>query len=231
MKIGICDDFQKELHDTEKICAEYLSRKNLDAEIVCFADWHGVTETQLDILLLDIEMPEKNGIQVMELLEGRERPLIIFVTGYEKYMPRAFGQNVIGFVRKPVEWLDFSMCMDKAVRILRAGKQILLEEGYSVSTETIRMFVSDQRYTKAVFARGGEKTMLAKSLADWEKDLDDVYFIRINHSQLVNCKYIVDFYDYTVEMDTGEKLKVSRRKKKDCRDRFIRYCERHSRYV
>lgn len=102
MRIGICDDSQQELQITENWCRKYFEQSkfsDLEVELVCSTEWENLAGQELDLLLLDIEMPERDGISIKEEIGNGERPLIVFVTGYEEYMPRAFGKNVIGFVQ------------------------------------------------------------------------------------------------------------------------------------
>lgn len=199
--------------------------------MVCSTEWENLAGQELDLLLLDIEMPERDGISIKEEIGNGERPLIVFVTGYEEYMPRAFGKNVIGFVHKPIEEFDIFASLRCAVNLLTAGKEILLEEGLLVSTEQIQYFSADKRYTKAVLTNGEERRNLSKSLGDWEIILEDVYFLRISRFQLVNCKYIYDFNGNTITLASGEILKASKRNRKNCFDRFMEYTGKYGKHA
>lgn len=158
MRIGICDDVEKELHETEVWCRQYFAENGLQAELFCSACWEDLKDKELDLLLLDVEMPEFDGIAIEDTLDEGERPLIVFVTGYDEYMPRAFGKNVIGFVQKPIEEFDIFMSLKKAVRLLNAGKTVKFEDGTEISSERILYFSADHRYTKAVLADGKVKS-------------------------------------------------------------------------
>ena len=65
---------------------------------------------------------------------------MFFVTGYDEYMPRAFGKNVIGFVQKPIEEFDIFMSLKKAVRLINAGKLVGFEDGTEISSEKDSVF-------------------------------------------------------------------------------------------
>ena len=74
MKIIICDDREVELEILRSMCQEYAAENSLEVDIVCTADAACIEAEQPDILILDIEMPEKSGIEVKNELTKGERP-------------------------------------------------------------------------------------------------------------------------------------------------------------
>ena len=229
MKIVICDDLERDLKLTEKLCREYLAEHRIEAEVFSAACWEELPVDSSDLVILDIEMPGKNGIELKEELSGGERPLILFVSGYMDYIQGAFGKNVMGFIQKPLEKDELWWYMDRVVIQLTAGKNVLLENGRAVSTEKIRMITADNRYTTVQFGDGTRSGIQSKSLSTWEKELEGVYFLRISQSALINPKFAIDFVDDVITMEDGEKLKTSRRRKKDCFARFMEYNRKFAR--
>ena len=73
------------------------------------------TAEQPDILILDIEMPQKSGIEIKNELTKDDKPLIIFATAYFEFMKEAFGKNVIGYMQKPVKKFEFDNYMKTAI--------------------------------------------------------------------------------------------------------------------
>jgi two-component system LytT family response regulator len=71
------------------------------------------------ILLLDVQMPEMNGFEVVADLTGH--PLIVFVTAYDEYALRAFESHAIDYLLKPFSDERFEAAMDRAIRFARAG--------------------------------------------------------------------------------------------------------------
>ena len=231
MRIGICDDLEKELRVTEEWCRKYLDEHYLDAELLCAADWNALSGEELDLLLLDVEMPGKDGISIKEQLCEGDRPFIIFVTSYDEYMPSAFGKNVIGFVCKPIEEYDIYMSLEKALHLLCAGKKVIFDDGFSISSECIQYFAADRGYSKAVLSDGREKKYQHRTLAAWEREMEEVYFLRITHSQLVNSRFICDFTADMIVLANGERLKVSKRRRTDCMRRFMEYVQKYGAYI
>ncbi|MEY8368338.1 LytTR family DNA-binding domain-containing protein [Anaerovoracaceae bacterium 42-11] len=231
MKVCICDDLAEELEALKSACETFFEERNIQAEIVCTQDPEHPINHEYDILILDVEMPKKKGTVVKDQLMGKERPLIIFATSYQENMPDAFGPNVIGFLAKPLVWESFELKMDLAVRLLMAGRILEISPSLYEDSEKIIMFFTEQRYTKALLASGGQTPLSAKSLSAWEKELEDLYFVRVDSSHLVNCKHIVDAYDDIFVLRGGQKLKVSRRRKKECFEKLRQYNLRFSKFA
>lgn len=107
MNICICDDEIHERKMIREICEEYFRGTEIPYQI-CEAE-NGLKALeqvgQIDLLILDIEMPEMDGVTLKNRLQDDSvQSKVIFVTSHDELMPEAFGMNVIGFVSK--EWLS-----------------------------------------------------------------------------------------------------------------------------
>ena len=74
MKIVICDDREFELEILKKLCEEYVSENIPEAEIICTTSPARIEAEQPDILILDIEMPQKSGIEIKNELTKEDKP-------------------------------------------------------------------------------------------------------------------------------------------------------------
>lgn len=104
LRIAICDDQEVYREDILEHCKRLLQGENVIYS--CFASGEELLDSgfQFDFLFLDIEMTGMDGIQVKNLLETQNaQAKIIFLTSHEERMIEAFGANVIGFLRKPVQ--------------------------------------------------------------------------------------------------------------------------------
>lgn len=81
-----------------------------------------INSTQIDILLLDIEMPGMTGIDLIKKL-GNTKPLIIFTTGKKDYAAEAFELNVVDYLVKPIALTRFKQAIEKAQEALDSNKQ------------------------------------------------------------------------------------------------------------
>jgi two-component system LytT family response regulator len=73
-----------------------------------------IKETKPDLALLDLQMPEATGIEVVKLLRKSQLPLVAFVTAYDEYAVQAFDVNAIDYLLKPVEKARLRETLDRA---------------------------------------------------------------------------------------------------------------------
>lgn len=231
MKITVCDDQERELEIILKLCQKYVLLKNFEAEVNGITDSLQLKDDIPDVLVLDIEMPGKSGIEVKDSLLGRERPLILFATSHEEMMPEAFGTNVIGFLRKPVQWQQFEKMMDCAASLLSLDRLLQFDDGSTVNSQNVLLIKSDNKYTEVVLVDGEKKQWLRKSLKTWEDELSEIGFISISRSCLVNCRHIKSFEGSKVILKDGQKLSISGKRKTECFNKFKDYNLKHARFA
>jgi len=81
-----------------------------------------IAELKPDLVLLDIQMPEITGFDVLERLPPDQVPVVIFVTAYDEYAVRAFEVHALDYVLKPVSQQRLSEALDRAVAHVRGRK-------------------------------------------------------------------------------------------------------------
>jgi DNA-binding LytR/AlgR family response regulator len=233
MKLWICDDDVGIVMELEQGCREYVAEKKLEVEIVGMTAFpenldnrkslgEAASEGALpEILLLDIDMPQRTGLEIKEMLEGVEKsPYIIFVTSHHETIYEAFGKNVIGFLLKPVSKISLEKLLDKAVDYTGSDQVIILWSGEKYAS---------YNYKEIVMADGRElETRM--SLNDWENRLPQGDFFRVDKGYLVNFAHVKMVEGESVVLRSGKCLHLSRRKKTLCRDAFLKYCGRKVRY-
>lgn len=232
MKIVICDDREFELEILKKLCEEYVSEHIPEAEIVCTANPGRIAAEDPDILILDIEMPEKSGIEIKNELANDDRPLIIFATAYFEFMKEAFGRNVIGYMEKPVKKYEFNNYMKAAVNILSLETVIHIDSETEVKSKDVLLIGTDNGYTEVEMITGRKITGIRKSMKAWEEELQQYGFMRISEGCIINCRYVKGFEgDNVVIKDIDVKIRVSRRKKADCVKFYRTYRAKSSKYI
>jgi two-component system LytT family response regulator len=90
-----------------------------------------------DLALLDLQMPEVDGLGVVRLLKKNHTPLVAFVTAYDQYAVRAFEIHAVDYLLKPVDAARLRQTID------RAREQLEREDYQAEETERIRAAVSD----------------------------------------------------------------------------------------
>ncbi|WP_421801683.1 LytR/AlgR family response regulator transcription factor [Flagellimonas sp.] len=190
-----------------------------------------------DLLLLDINMPEKDGFDLLEMLD--DVPITVFTTAYDEYAIKSFEYNALDYLLKPVSNKRFDMALEK-VRSKMASKeessstakkltdssQIFIKDGEScwlVKISDITLFEIVGNYTRVFFE--DKKPMLYKSLNQVEGKLPEESFFRANRQQIINTNYIENVVPWfngklKLTMKNGEEVEVSRRQSYIFKDRM-----------
>lgn len=186
-------------------------------------------ETEIpDLLFLDINMPEKDGFDLLEMLD--DVPITVFTTAYDEYAIKSFEYNALDYLLKPVSNKRFDMALEK-VRAKMVSKQentptnnkltensqIFIKDGEScwlVKIGDISLFEIVGNYTRVYFEN--KKPMLYKSLNQVEEKLPKDSFFRANRQQIVNTNYIENVVSWfngklKLTLKNGEEVEVSRR--------------------
>ncbi|MFC4219249.1 LytR/AlgR family response regulator transcription factor [Flagellimonas marina] len=211
-----------------------LIKKHEEIELVGEAEnvdsgFELIQNTRPDLLFLDINMPEKDGFELLELLD--EVPITVFTTAFDEYAIKSFEYNALDYLLKPVSDKRFAMAMDKVnVKLenkegekagygkkLTENSQIFIKDGeacWLVKIGEIILFEIVGNYTRVFFE--DKKPLLYKSLNQIEDKLPETSFFRANRQQIVNTNYIENVVPWfngklKLSLKNGEEIEVSRR--------------------
>ncbi|HIG75800.1 MAG TPA: response regulator transcription factor [Bacteroidetes bacterium] len=98
------------------------------AEAVRLVREHRAEGEPVDLLLLDVEMPELDGLAALDALSPEERPGVVFVTAYDRYALRAFDLHALDYLLKPFDDERFHAALDRACDALRRGEAASLTQ-------------------------------------------------------------------------------------------------------
>ncbi|MCH5185245.1 MAG: response regulator transcription factor [Oscillospiraceae bacterium] len=220
LSIAICDD--------EKNIRAYLSalikRQGAECEITEYASADEYPKfSEHDLLFLDIEMNtdgggDKNGMRLAERIrrgKSAKQPIIVFVTGYEKYVFDAFDVGAFQYLVKPINEQKFAEVFQRAVGCIFAEtkKKALLvkfaDEKRAVPVNDI--YCIESRSHKIVLHMTDKKTEYYAKIGELEKELSDGFY-RIHKGYLINLFHVTGYNKTEVIMTNGEKLPISRYK-------------------
>lgn len=189
-----------------------------------------------DLVFLDIEMPHKNGFDVLN--ETKDcRYKVIFTTAYDQFAIKAFKFSAIDYLLKPIDIRELQQAVEKVMQLEESGtlneklqlllsrlqaparpERIALPVGEAMQffhTDEILRCESDSNYTHISLVNG-KKITVAKTLKEVEESLRGTDFYRIHQSHLVNMNHIskvVKGEGGYVVMKDGTTLTISRNKK------------------
>jgi two-component system LytT family response regulator len=216
---------------------EPLARSNLtvllrldgEIEVVaeCGSGIEAVAEVRSrkpDLLFLDVQMPECDGFDVLELLGRDLPPMVIFVTAYDEYALRAFEAGALDYLLKPFDNARFNRALGRAKERIAHGRELERRiERIAVKSagQVAFLRISEIDWIEAadyyVSLHVGSKThMLRRSLSELAQELDPKVFCRIHRSTIVNLDRTCGLElnqagEYDVLLDSGTKLRLSRR--------------------
>ena len=195
-----------------------------------------IRKYQPDLVFLDIEMPHKNGFDVLN--ETKDcRYKVIFTTAYDQFAIRAFKFSAVDYLLKPIDIRELQEAVEKAAIKDEQGSldeklQVLISQLQApvrqerialpvadgmqfFHTDEILRCESDSNYTH-ISLTNGKKITIAKTLKEVEESLRGVDFYRIHQSHLVNMNHIskvVKGEGGYVVMKDGTTITISRNKK------------------
>jgi len=226
--------------DDEPLARDRLVRmvgKLEDCEVVAQAEnveqaLLAVAEHDPDVVLLDVRMPEEDGISAAKKITNMEDPpAVIFCTAYDEYALDAFSTNAVGYLLKPVKQEDLESALLKAQKLNKVQLAVLSErkapadQRKHISAKTrrgvelipldnVRFFIADHKYVTVYHVEG--ETLIDDTLKELENEFTDL-FVRIHRNALVAIKAIEGMErnaqgQYRVRLkDIEEKPIVSRR--------------------
>lgn len=202
-----------------------------------------------DLVFLDIQMPEINGLQVIDNLNAEKRPLFVFVTAYNQHGMAAFNADVIDYLLKPFDSERFDATINKAKLRLEAAQK---EEEKNSLLNLINRLEREAKYAKQFSIRQDGRIFLIKvedicwieaernyvrlyvgkmsysrrePIGSLELKLNPNMFRRIHRSTIVNLDFVEELRtspggDYQVFLRNGENLVCSQKYQKNLREFF-----------
>lgn len=235
IKIAICDD--------EKNIRTYLfslvRKQDIECEIAEYdsAEEYLADEREHDILLLDIALKNNlsgmNGMMLarqIRSMDQKKRPIIIFVTGYEKYVYDAFDVEAFQYLLKPVNEQKFEEVFTHAVQNVLSNTQqhrkalIIQYESRNKSIPLDNIYyIKSQGHKAVLHMKDGILEYWAK-MGDLETKLQG-HFYRIHKGYLINLSWVDEYSKTEVTLINGERLLISKYKYRDFVKAYLRYME------
>ena len=186
-----------------------------------------------ELVFLDVQMPECDGFDVVEQL-GKDLPAaVVFVTAYDQYALKAFEAGALDYLLKPFDNARFDRALGRAKERIVLSKVIPREVDRFVikgAGQVAFVRISDIDWIEAAdyYACLHVRTkthLLRRRMSDLEHELDQAVFCRIHRSSIVNLNRIRGLEinkdgEYEVALDTGARLRLSRRYRKQLQSRL-----------
>ncbi|ANQ49120.1 response regulator transcription factor [Flammeovirga sp. MY04] len=165
-------------------------------------------EQQIDILLLDIQMPELSGLDLIKSMSNP--PVVIFTTAYSEYAVESYELNAIDYLLKPFPLDRFIKSINKAIEWIEMKSQT----GKTDEKEEFIFIKGDQKTHKVLpseitcieglkeyvsfYLDSGERIVSLYSLTKLENELAPYGFLRVHRSHIINKKKVTAFEKHMV---------------------------------
>lgn len=215
VKICICDDASEERESINALVREWARQSGTNVSVYEFPtaeaflfEYEDVTP---DIVLLDIEMPGMNGVELAKRLrKGNKMIQIVFITGFSEYIAEGYEVAALHYLLKPVSREKLFSTLDRAMEKQEIdGRKIVLE----TSAETVLVPIYEIRYIEViknyvtVYAKGSYT--IKKTLKEIERELDE-RFLRVGRSYIVNLLFISRVTRSEIFLRSGESVPLPR---------------------
>lgn len=207
-----------------------------------------ITRLKLDLVLLDVQMPEMDGFEVIAAVGAERMPPVVFITAWDQFALRAFEVHALDYLLKPFDDERFTAAIDRAKKAARAGNVGELAErlaalvqspgagGYLtrivVRKASGAVFVPIEEvdwieaadYCARIHARG-KVHVIRETMQRLENKLDPVRFFRVHRSGIVNLDRVREMQptpqgDHVLVLQDGSRVRLSRARKAALEERL-----------
>lgn len=230
LKIAICDDDAAQREYLKEITAGWAAGNRHLTEVRQYSRAEDFLfdygeEKDFDILLLDIEMPGMNGVDLAKKVRQENSVLqIVFITGYYEYFSDGFDVSALHYLLKPVDGKKLRPVLDKAVHHL-AGRQrsvLITAEGSSIKVCLADILYAEAENVYVAVHTVREIYRMRMPLGKFAEQLDETFF-KVHRSYVVNLKFIKKITRTEVTMANGDTVPVSRGLYGEIHGALIRY--------
>ncbi len=229
MRIAVCDD-EKEVRAR---LAEKISRLYPEAELALYPSGEALLAARPpDIVLLDIQMPGRNGMETAGLLrQGNKNMVIIFVSALEDYVFQAFDVGALHYLVKPFDDGKLAEVLARAAKQLEDGRcreekrTLMITRGGEHITVPVEDIVYAEVYNRKVILHtldsdieyyGKMKELEKRTGAD---------FYRPHRAYLINFRYIRKYDASTIYLERGQAM-MAKQNYPDFVKSYLRYNQR-----
>lgn len=233
MKVAICDDNQIILEQMEKIISNYGQKNNINIVIHSYTEGKQVVKNKnlYDLLFLDIEIKEENGILIAQEIRKKNKSItIIFVTSYLKYMRLSFSVHPFSYVVKPISEKKITDIMNEYIEYTKSIYNMKHEVIFSINRKQTLFLVDDIVYLEymnrsiIIHLRDGSNQIAEKmKISDAFEQMKSFGFGRPHKSFIVNYKYIDYIYKFDIYLLKEGNIPLSQKYAKQFRENYNEY--------
>jgi two-component system LytT family response regulator len=236
MKALLIDDERLARQELKNLLAPYSEIQVIGEANNAETAIESIKQLKPDVIFLDIQMPGKNGFELLEEISGL--PEVVFVTAYDEYAIRAFEVNALDYLLKPVQPSRLAETVKKILHKetspatetkeqtmpLNDNDQVFVKDGekcWFVKLSDIRLFESEGNYVRVHFEKN--RPLILRSLNNLDERLNNRTFFRASRKHIINLKWVESIENWfngglMVKLRGGEQVEISRRQAAKLKD-------------
>lgn len=237
IRIAYCDDEKANGDRIKKFIEQIAMQINQDIELDFYLYGSILLEKIemepdcYDMFLLDMEMPEINGIELAEKIReiSSTDVIITFLTSYPKYMQQSFGVQAFQYLLKPISYDGLKKEIVRTIDYINKDDKSILVTDYDTGYETLMRLknivaIEKQKGNAVMEVMMHEKSVLVKgNFTDYETMLVENNFIRVSRNCMINMRYVHGFFERDIAMTNGKRVEMSRRKVTEVKEQVTRF--------
>ncbi len=232
LKTAVVDDDQIVRSDT----IEKLSKIKPDYLIDEFSSGFGILDTDLeyDLIILDVEMDEMDGIKTAEYIRKRKPGVhIIFVTCHLEIMSEAFKVKAFRFLTKPLISDAFQEAVEEAEKEIFSTQRIVINTQKTITSVNLDDILFFESFGDGTYIYTKDDTITSThTLKYWIDTLSGNHFFQTHKSFIVALKYIKHINQTEIELNyLANKVPISRRKLPMLKKVFFEYVKKNAKYL
>ena len=230
MKTLIIDDERLARNEMRRLLAAHPEIQVVGEARDAFEARKLIAQLSPDLLLLDIQMPEQNGFELLDQLD--DVPQVIFTTAYDHYAAHAFEVGALDYLLKPVSPERLANALARLpgksppAPLTGVRDRIFVRDGdrcWFVHLSDIALLESEGNYTRLYFA--ANRPLVPRSLNYLEERLDPETFFRASRKHILNLGHIASLDPWAnggllVKMRNGQDVEISRRRAQIFKERL-----------
>lgn len=229
IRVAVCDDEKYMADAITKMAADFFRGKNIETVIERFSSGKELLKygRTIDILFLDIQMKETDGMETARILRSRGfKGFLIFITILKESVFEAFEVQAYDYLVKPIDVSCFEKTMERLLASMQSAGEanLLVRRGGESRLVPFEDIVFCEIIDKKVYLH-----LTSLEIIDYYERLEklelklDGRFFRCHRSFLINLQYLKSYKNQTAYMDGGKQIPVSRLRGKEFSGVILRY--------
>ena len=232
MRIAVCDDEEKYRIELKSLLGRLGTSSEYDIDTFSNGNWllRECDKEPYDLVFLDIEMPEIDGISLARKLRAKHEGLnIVFLTGHVEYAIEGYEVNALRYLTKPVQIDKLREVLQHVESRMKSKRQVIIREDGEellIDLADIVFMEAQNQYVRICTVKGDH--LIRYNIGDFENDLRNDGFFRTHRGYLVSLSRVKKLVknDVIMEGKSGEiQVPVSRNNVKALKDALYAYVE------